>query len=131
MRLLDLRLPPRPRAVPTARHAFDELTGLVSEVSLDDARLLVSELVTNSVRHAGLAPSQPITLRAEIKGTSLRVEVRDEGRGFELTPRQPDPVGNSGWGLLLVAQLADRWGLADDGATTVWFEIPLHRDPRA
>jgi len=127
VRLLDLHLSPRPRAVPTARHALDQLTGLVSESSLEDARLLVSELVTNSVRHAGLAPSQDVLLQAEIVGTSLHVEVRDEGRGFELPPRQPDAAGNGGWGLFLVAQLAERWGLVDDGATTVWFEIPLRR----
>lgn len=130
MRLLDLRLPPRPRAVPTARHAVDALTGVVSESSLEDARLLVSELVTNSVRHAGLAESQPIVLRAEITGTSLHVEVSDEGHGFETAVQPPTPGDNSGWGLFLVAQLADRWGIADGGPTTVWFEIPLRRDPR-
>jgi anti-sigma regulatory factor (Ser/Thr protein kinase) len=126
--LLDLRLPPRPRAVPAARHAFDELTDVISGASLEDARLLVSELVTNSVRHAGLSASQPIMVQAEVDGGRLHVEVRDEGRGFEWPSRPPDALGNEGWGLFLVAQLADRWGLLDDGATTVWFELALRRD---
>lgn len=128
MPLLDLRLPPRPRAVPTARHAFDGLSDRISEASLEDARLLVSELVTNSVRHAGLAPSQLITVQAEIIDNRLHVEVRDEGGGFEWPSGPPDPLANEGWGLFLVARLAERWGLVDDGATKVWFELPLQRD---
>ena len=116
--------------MPAARHAVGTLAGILSEDSLEDARLIVSELVTNSVRHAGLAESQPIVLRAEITGASLHIEVSDEGRGFEATARSPTPGDNSGWGLFLVAQLADRWGVADGRPTTVWFEIPLRRDPR-
>jgi anti-sigma regulatory factor (Ser/Thr protein kinase) len=126
--LLELRLPPRSRAVPTARHAVEELGGVVSEESLEDARLLVSELVTNSVRHGGLARSQHILLRAEIREPFLHVEVRDEGGGFQSAPRPPDAADNSGWGLFLVARIADRWGIDRNGFTSVWFELPLRRE---
>jgi anti-sigma regulatory factor (Ser/Thr protein kinase) len=122
--LLDVRLPARSRAVPTARHAVEALNGVVSEDALEDTRLLVSELVTNSVRHAGLGPSQPIVLRAELRGESLHVEVSDDGRGFDRPDTSPTPGDNSGWGLFLVAQLADRWGIDDARPTTVWFEVP-------
>ena len=54
---------------------------------------------------------------------ALRVAVSDPGIGFEKRPGPPTPGDPSGWGLYLVEQLADRWGLNRDGVTEVWFEI--------
>ncbi len=127
MRVIDLRLSSRPDSVPYARHALDQLDGMASPACLDDARLLVSELVTNSVRHANLAADQEIELRADVEGDALRVEVRDPGGGFELQPRTSEAQQDSGWGLYLVGRLAERWGMIADGSTMVWFEIPLRR----
>jgi anti-sigma regulatory factor (Ser/Thr protein kinase) len=129
MRVLDLRLAPRPESVPYARHALDDLTGLASLSSLEDARLLVSELVTNSIRHGHLSKGQDIWLRADVEGDTLHVEVRDPGGGFELQPRISGVDDHdSGWGLFLVGRLAERWGVSADGSTLVWFDIPLRRD---
>ncbi len=92
--------------------------------------LLVSELVTNSVRHAGLAPGQRIQLTADWSGTRLKVHVRDGVRGRGARPAavsgsiRPTPGGESGWGLYLVDRLASRWGLDAGG---YWFE--LRNDP--
>ena len=135
MRVIDLHLTARPESVPHARHAMDELNGLASQTSLDDARLLVSELVTNSVRHGALSTEQDIWLRADVEGETLHVEVRDPGAGFELQPRLAEAGDHgSGWGLFLVGRLAERWGVSADGSTLVWFDLPLRRpgdDPRA
>jgi anti-sigma regulatory factor (Ser/Thr protein kinase) len=127
VRVIELRLASRPEAVAQARLALDDLRGKVSEECLEDARLLVSELVTNSVRHGHLADGQSIDLRVELDGEALRVEVRDTGGGFELQPRLAGSQEDSGWGLYLVGRLAERWGVSSDGSTSVWFEIPAHR----
>ena len=79
-----------------------------------DVRLLVSELVTNAVRHANLATGDVIELVVELADHKLRVEVHDPGGGFVPSAPSPDPARPSGWGLYLVAELADRWGVDSD-----------------
>ena len=120
---VDLRLPPGPESVPRARRALDPLAGKVDPSVLDRARLMVSELVTNAIRHAGLGPDDRISLRVSVVGGSLRTEVRDAGPGFTPGRRPITIYQQSGWGLYLVAQLADRWGVTKDGDVCVWFEI--------
>jgi anti-sigma regulatory factor (Ser/Thr protein kinase) len=51
------------------------------------------------------------------------VEVADDGPGFEPRPQTPDQDSRSGWGLYLVDQLADRWGVTRSEAGGAWFEI--------
>jgi anti-sigma regulatory factor (Ser/Thr protein kinase) len=118
-------LEPTPSAVRLARACVDRLHGQLTERQLDDARLLVSELVTNSLRHAALTPDQSIELTLEVDAEVLRAEVRDPGEGFVHEPRAPDPEGATGWGLFLVSRLASSWGVQRDGSTRVWFELPI------
>lgn len=125
--MIDLKLRPTPRAVPDARRALDALDEQVSAQTLDDLRLLVSELVTNSVRHAGLIESQTIELKVKLLPEAVRVEVNDQGAGFQPTPRTAQSDDQSGWGLYLVSRLADRWGVTSDGVTRVWFELDRDR----
>ena len=116
-----------PYAAAAARRALGGLGALVSHRRLDDIALLVSELVTNSVRHGGAGEDDRLELAALREGDRLRVEVTDWGPGFtrDARPRRPpDAVG--GWGLVLVERLADRWGVEHDGdATVVWFELSM------
>jgi anti-sigma regulatory factor (Ser/Thr protein kinase) len=90
-----------------------------------DARLLVSELVANSVRHSGLATTDAITMRLELDATRLRVEVRDSAVGFTVPTQTPASTTSGGRGLMLVAALATRWGAARDTSEATWFEIDL------
>ena len=85
-----------------------------------DVRLLVCELVTNAVRHAGGGAVRLVVTRT---GGMLRIEVHDPGRGFELVEPPTDPMRASGWGLVLVEELADRWGVDHNPRTRVWFEM--------
>ena len=124
MRVLELRLPLKPESVPAARGSLDALQTRIPHSALEDARLMVSELVTNSLRHAG-ASNRSIELVADIEGKTLMVQVRDQGKGFRPHRRTPDSPADSGWGLYLVEQLADRWGATSDGTTCVWFELQL------
>jgi anti-sigma regulatory factor (Ser/Thr protein kinase) len=106
--------------------ARNRLHGLgLSDVQCDAVRLLTSELVTNSVRHAALGPRQLIRLRVLVTDRTVRIEVVDGGAGLRVAMRGADSTG--GWGLRLVDALADRWGGARDHGAHVWFELDRAR----
>src|SRR4051812_43770679 len=84
------------------------------------ATLLASELVTNSIRHAGLAVGQPLRLRADLRPATLRLAIADEGTDGTVERRAPEP-GLGGLGLDLVNRLSREWGVdRSDAGTTVW-----------
>ena len=88
----------------------------------DSLLLLVSELVTNSVRHADLEAEQLVSVRVDISEVRVRVQVLDPGEGFEIA--HPVPRGEEGgWGLFLVERLAARWGHQRAPNSVVWFEL--------
>jgi anti-sigma regulatory factor (Ser/Thr protein kinase) len=88
-------------------------------------RLLVSELVTNCVRHAGSDADAPVEVALRLEPATIRVEVHDGGTGFEVD-RAPKPRGaDGGYGLFLVERMASRWGVDTDDGTRVWFELDL------
>jgi integral membrane sensor domain MASE1 len=119
-------LEPGPECPPTARAALSPLEGALAPRVYSDLRLLVSELVTNSVRHAKLQPGDQIRLQVEVANRVLRVEVSDPGEGFGASIPQPTAEGLGGWGLFLTEKLADRWGVDRQGGwTTVWLERDL------
>jgi anti-sigma regulatory factor (Ser/Thr protein kinase) len=91
-----------------------------------DVRLLVSELVTNSVQHAHVSADDSIVLAVQFAEKTVRCEVRDEGPGFEPPAKPPPEDADAGWGLFLVEQLADAWGVGE-GGKGVWFEIRRDR----
>jgi anti-sigma regulatory factor (Ser/Thr protein kinase) len=112
-----------PDSAARARRALAEVSDHVSPRRLDDARLLVSELVTNAIRHAGLDDDDLIKLVVVTGDDALRVEVCDSGPGFDVGEATPDPERPSGWGLYLVRELSDRWGVELSKQTRVWFEL--------
>ena len=112
-----------PDSAAEARRALGEVSDHLSPRRLEDARLLVSELVTNAIRHAGLDADDVIKLVVVTGDRALRIEVCDPGRGFELSEPEPDPERPSGWGLYLVRELSDRWGMERSEETRVWFEL--------
>jgi len=118
---IERRLPVTPEAAAEARHALADFA--LDDGRERDVRLLVSELVTNAVRHANLAPGDVILLVIDLEDSVLRVEVHDPGGGFVPRAPAPDPARPSGWGLYLVEELADRWGVDSDEQTLVWFEV--------
>ena len=112
-----------PDSAAEARRALGEVSDHLTPRRLEDAQLLVSELVTNAIRHAGLDEADTIKLVVETGDRALRIEVCDSGRGFEISEPEPDPTRPSGWGLYLVRELSDRWGVDRGGQTRVWFEL--------
>lgn len=127
---LDLRLPGGPRAAAAARHALDGLGDRLDPDVLDNVRLLVSELVTNSIRHSGVTRRGNVGLRVAVRERTVRVDVCDPGSGFEPRISIPTVGQTSGWGLFLVEQIADRWGVDQGGGTCVWFELSSPREAR-
>jgi anti-sigma regulatory factor (Ser/Thr protein kinase) len=107
------------------------LKPFLEESVRENAELLVSELVTNSIRHAALAERDFIEMKLDASDEAVLVEVADCGQGFR--GRQPgpsaraaqlaEPARTSGWGLFLVDQIATRWGIVESGETRVWFEL--------
>jgi anti-sigma regulatory factor (Ser/Thr protein kinase) len=124
---LEISLPPSAVAPAAARGALGPLAAVVEGEVLESVRLLVSELVTNSVLHASLRQRDLIHLRVEADEDSVRVGVTDPGPGFEPLSPSPGPDAPFGWGLYLVTEVADRWGVERSDGTTVWFEIDRPR----
>jgi anti-sigma regulatory factor (Ser/Thr protein kinase) len=113
-----LALPRSPHAASLARDAADRLTPDLPLELRARLRLVVSELVTNAVRHGEGA----IELRLWRDGTAVRGEVFDEGGGFEHEARHDAWDDVSGRGLGIVERLTRRWGIRE-GTTHVWFEL--------
>jgi anti-sigma regulatory factor (Ser/Thr protein kinase) len=123
---LDLEFTASPNMLSEVRRAIADLP--LAPPVLDVVLLLANELVTNSIRHAGLAPHDRIQVKAEIARGRLRMDVIDGGR-VDATARvaggiRPTPGPESGWGLYLVDSLATRWG---HGSGRYWFELDLDR----
>jgi len=88
---------------------------------LDDVQLLVSELVTNAVVHAG----SDVEIAVRLLPDSVRIEVVDRAPTTVLRPSTPRAEDESGRGLLLVETLASAWGVEPlEGGKAVWFEVP-------
>jgi anti-sigma regulatory factor (Ser/Thr protein kinase) len=120
---LHMQLRPGPQAAGEGRHALDRLEGAIDHDQLAELRLLITELLTNSVRH-GAREQGWITLDIEIYANSVRVVVKDRGPGFRVDgPPKPHRDRPGGWGLCLVDRIADRWGVELTDETAVWFEV--------
>jgi anti-sigma regulatory factor (Ser/Thr protein kinase) len=89
----------------------------------DTVRLLLSEVVTNAVRHSEAPPGANIKVAASLSDDSVMVTVADCGTGAPPSPRAPDPV-TGGYGLFLLEQEAEQWGVDRGPAgTRVWFKL--------
>jgi anti-sigma regulatory factor (Ser/Thr protein kinase) len=85
--------------------------------------LLVSELVTNAVRHGGSGEDDLIELELRALDGGVGVTVSDPGPGFAPEERDAPLEEPGGWGLVLVDQMAERWGVVRGERTRVWFEL--------
>jgi anti-sigma regulatory factor (Ser/Thr protein kinase) len=113
-------LPRDDAASAQARAFIDEHFGeLLSEGGCENAKIVVSELVTNAVVHG----AGRITLKTHWSDERLRVEVVDEGTGNAPAIREQGGDRSGGWGLRLVDALALEWG-AYEGTTHVWVDMP-------
>ena len=91
---------------------------------LDDVRLIVSELVTNSVIHSDSPGPDRVDVKVQVLPDRVHVEVVDFGRGFVASANR-GPPDEGGRGLAIVQRIADRWGAERDREMTVWAEFSL------
>ena len=123
MDVFEFSLPPAPAAATTARTQVTErLAASLGQQVLEDVRLLVTELITNALRHGALTPGDRVSVKASVDRGVVRLEVTDPGRDGDVEIREPGPRGG-GYGLFLVERLARRWGVDRREGTTVWCEL--------
>lgn len=121
-RRVRARLPLAPNAAARARRLLKPYLGSLDPRSSDSVQLLVSELVSNSVRHSGRPEGDPILLTVDLRDDAVRAEVVDRGTGVN-EPPPARPGSAAGWGFHIVDRLADDWGYTREGPTRVWFEM--------
>ncbi|MEO8687217.1 MAG: ATP-binding protein [Solirubrobacteraceae bacterium] len=118
-----MSLPATAASATTARSEVTRrLAQRITSGALEDVRLLLTELITNSLRHGGMTPDDKIGVRAELSGGTVRIEVHDPGRDGPPEVREPGPRGG-GYGLFLVDRLTNQWGVDRQDGTTVWAEL--------
>jgi anti-sigma regulatory factor (Ser/Thr protein kinase) len=123
-RLAEIAVPTGSGAPGAARHVVAHcLARLVPSRIVEQTQLLVSELVTNSVRHGDLEEHDTVLMRIYVAADSLRVEVENPGAAGVVALDRPDVRGGRGFGLQLLERVASRWGVSRGQTTTVWFEM--------
>lgn len=120
---LERTFPATHAAPGSARRSLDTVARTVGPELLDVLRLLVSELVTNAVEHGRPTDSARVKLRLLVFPETVAAVVEDDGPGFREPPPVPDDAAFSGWGLHIVPELADRYGIETSPRTAVWFEL--------
>jgi serine/threonine-protein kinase RsbW len=123
MDAISLSLPALPSSATTARSEVTRrLAQRVTNGALDDVRLLLTELITNALRHSGMTSDDQIGVKAELSEGTVRIEVHDPGRDGSVEVRKPG-VRGGGYGLFLVERLTNQWGVERLNGTTVWAEL--------
>lgn len=125
----SISIPAASEGIAMARDLVSRAMMTGSETSLqriDDAKLLTSEVVTNAVRHSGLGAEGSIGLAVKLSPDRVRIEVSDAGIGFDIAALDaPSAKNESGWGLFLVQEVSDGWGVIKNDPNVVWFELNL------
>jgi len=112
-----------PASVAEARRRMAELAEpLVDETRMADLQLVLSEVVSNAIRHG--SSTEPVILAVTPKDEFLCVQVTDAGSGIAPRPRATIPDEHGGWGFFLIEYLTRRWGMTrENRRTRVWFEF--------
>jgi len=121
---LEIReeIPNGPEAAAQARRLLDRFESRIPDESMIDARLALSEIVTNSYKHAGNPPGAPIEVTVTDSQDRLRLEILDRSI-IDPTPETTEELRSAKWGLHVVDRLADEWGRITEGGIWVEFDI--------
>jgi anti-sigma regulatory factor (Ser/Thr protein kinase) len=133
-------VPHSPPSAAIVRHRFvDELRGRgLPAAVIDDATLVLSELVGNAVRHGSPLPGGGVQVTWTVTGDLVRIEVADGGRGPLRHEASAGVVGGgsadaeSGRGLAIVGMLTSSWGSAFDATeAVVWADVAVRQSAQA
>jgi anti-sigma regulatory factor (Ser/Thr protein kinase) len=125
-------LPYTPSSVAVARRRLtsDLDAAGIYEAAVCDAAIVVSELLSNAIRHAAPLPDAQVEVTWSLDHDALRIAVSDAGDGPLPHVTEPAPGAPGGRGLGIVESLSDRWGvLREDGVTTVWAQLAAPHPP--
>ena len=123
-------LPYSPASVADARWRLtaDLRRAGVFPAAVSDAELVVSELLSNAIRHAHPLPGSLVQVSWELDGHSVQIAVSDGGGPTQPQPAQPSLSSLGGRGLAIVDHLSSHWGVSGNGSqTTVWAVVPAPR----
>jgi len=124
-------MPHERTSVRAARHALaaDLAAAGVPEDASQDAMLVLSELVTNAIKHAAPLPSGEITVRWQVRDDLLHIEITDGGAGTRPHASVASLSSLGGRGLDIVRRVSAEWGVREgEDGVTVWAEVPRERD---
>jgi two-component sensor histidine kinase len=117
-------VPAHPVSIRFVRESTQAAADICGQGTAETLALVLSELVTNAVRHAAVATTENIDVTLEFGHEGVKGVVSDPGEGFEVDPAGPTPHDDGGFGLFIVDRLARDWGVdASGGRTQVWFEL--------
>lgn len=103
------------------------LADRISPADLLDVTVLVSEVVTNAVRHGHADARDSVVVHVAIAADLLRIEVCDHGPGFSQPANPRRRADGGGHGLMMLQRMSSAWGVATDDGTCVWFERRIQR----
>jgi serine/threonine-protein kinase RsbW len=121
-----IRLPHAVASVPDSREVLvaDLMARRLNPTVIDEAEMVVSELVSNAVRHAKGLADGCVRIRWKVKGGAVEIEVSDGGGPTVPKPSPPSPWAVGGRGLRIVRSLAHEWGVQEDRhGRTVWAAV--------
>ena len=128
---LSLELRGGLEAAAAARRALVAGDGAIAPELREDVLLLMTELITNAVRHGAAGPEETLGVDVRWRQDWVRVEVTDPTT--ESRPRVTTSLNqhrSGGWGLFLVEQISERWGVRHtESGTSVWFEVSSATTP--
>jgi anti-sigma regulatory factor (Ser/Thr protein kinase) len=128
--LLTMEVPCNLRAPVTVRDALADVHD--GAWSLDDGRLVVSELVGNAVRHSGCRDEHQLKIAVRLRNERLLISVHDPGlSGQAARPAGEDNLAPGGWGLRIVEELTEAWGTDRPDGYRVWAELATRADVSA
>jgi anti-sigma regulatory factor (Ser/Thr protein kinase) len=107
---------------------LDRFGSRVPDDTLIDARIVLSEVVTNSFKHAGAPPGAPIEVTVVDGADRIRLEILDRSI-FDPTPETSTELRSAKWGLVIVDRIADRWGRISEGG--IWAELRFSKSETA
>jgi anti-sigma regulatory factor (Ser/Thr protein kinase) len=112
------------------RLVSDLIAGGVCDSAVCDVALVLSELLSNALRHADPLPGGKIEVSWRLDADCVQVSVVDGGGKTQPELGEPTPGATGGRGLRIVAKLSRGWGTSDgDAGTTVWARVPISRGP--
>jgi serine/threonine-protein kinase RsbW len=106
---VQFRIPADPQSVALVRRAVESVASSLgfSDENAADIELSVAEAVTNAVEHGSRQLGHPIVVACKVVDGKMIIDVRDDGRGFEMTSHVPEWFSENGRGLRLIYELMD------------------------